>query len=78
MEYGAAELTRATNNYSKRNMLGRGGFGAVYKGRIRDCLDVAIKILTQVTAVALQCMHGIVLLFRKDIKLWKCNLRCLP
>lgn len=48
MEYGAAELTQATGNYSKKKLLGRGGFGTVYKGRIRGCVDVAVKILTQV------------------------------
>ncbi len=49
MELDAAELASATHDYSKRNLLGRGGFGAVYKGTIRGCLDVAVKVLTQVS-----------------------------
>jgi serine/threonine protein kinase len=52
MEYAASELSEATNNYSKRNLIGRGGFGAVYKGRVRDSLDVAVKVLTQVSLKA--------------------------
>lgn len=48
MEYGSKELSEATSNYNKRKLVGRGGFGAVYKGRVRGCLDVAIKVLTQV------------------------------
>lgn len=50
MEYYAAELAVATSNYNKRNLLGRGGFGSVYKGYVRGCMDVAIKVLTQVCA----------------------------
>lgn len=47
MEYDAAELSEATHRYSKRNLLGRGGFGSVFKGRVRGCLDVAVKVLSQ-------------------------------
>lgn len=53
MEYDAAEPAKATRNYNKRNLLGRGGFGAVYKGRVRDSLDVAVKVLTQVSSINL-------------------------
>ena len=48
MEYEAAELAKSTGGYCRHNLLGRGGYGSVYKGRVRDCLDVAIKVLTQV------------------------------
>ncbi|KAK2641458.1 hypothetical protein Ddye_023221 [Dipteronia dyeriana] len=36
----------ATNNFSIDNMLGEGGFGVVYKGRLPDGQDVAVKRLS--------------------------------
>lgn len=48
MDRKLPELARSTRGYSKRNLIGRGGFGAVYKGRVRDSLDVAVKVLTHV------------------------------
>ena len=51
MEYDAAELSSATQNYCRRNFLGRGGYGSVYKGCVRGCLEVAVKVLTQVCTV---------------------------
>ena len=48
MEYDAAELSSATQKYGRRNFLGKGGFGSVYRGSVRGCLDVAVKVLTQV------------------------------
>lgn len=49
MVFLADELARATNYYSHASLIGKGGFGKVYKGTLRKCMTVAIKVLTQVS-----------------------------
>lgn len=41
------ELRVASDNFSTKNILGRGGFGKVYKGRLADGSSVAIKRLKE-------------------------------
>ena len=48
MVYRHAELVKATNNYSESGIVGRGGFGVVFEGKIR-CCSVAVKKLTEVS-----------------------------
>ncbi|XAR51321.1 Non-specific serine/threonine protein kinase [Bertholletia excelsa] len=38
-----AEIKRATDNFNKRRLIGEGGFGKVYRGTLRNGLEVAVK-----------------------------------
>lgn len=55
MEFPEEELKCATKNFCAMNMIGKGGFGKVYKGLLRGT-PVAVKVLSKVTAkVKLLC-----------------------
>lgn len=41
--YRYKELSKATNNFNKSELLGRGGFGAIYKGTLPSGAVVAVK-----------------------------------
>ncbi|KAM7250995.1 hypothetical protein ACFE04_022878 [Oxalis oulophora] len=45
--FSLRELLVASDNFSNRNILGRGGFGKVYKGRLADGTLVAVKRLKE-------------------------------
>lgn len=45
------ELQLATDNFSSKNILGKGGFGHVYKGHLRDGTAVAVKRLKDGSAI---------------------------
>ncbi|KAK2990546.1 hypothetical protein RJ640_019826 [Escallonia rubra] len=42
-----SKLQNATSNFSRENLIGKGGYAEVYKGRLRDGQLVAIKRLTR-------------------------------
>lgn len=45
--FSLRELQVATDSFSNKNILGRGGFGKVYKGRLADGTLVAVKRLKE-------------------------------
>uniref|UniRef100_A0A0E0P6X5 non-specific serine/threonine protein kinase n=1 Tax=Oryza rufipogon TaxID=4529 RepID=A0A0E0P6X5_ORYRU len=45
--FNYAELKLATDNFSSQNILGEGGFGPVYKGKLHDKRVIAVKQLSQ-------------------------------
>ncbi|RDX66320.1 G-type lectin S-receptor-like serine/threonine-protein kinase, partial [Mucuna pruriens] len=40
-------ITTATNNFTLNNKIGQGGFGPVYKGKLPDGQQIAVKRLSQ-------------------------------
>ncbi|XP_020100117.1 protein NSP-INTERACTING KINASE 3 isoform X2 [Ananas comosus] len=49
--YSLKELRVATNNFNSKNILGKGGYGIVYKGCLRDGTIVAVKRLKDYNAL---------------------------
>ncbi|CRG96261.1 tyrosine kinase-like protein, putative [Plasmodium gallinaceum] len=43
--YNYDDLVEATNNFSDENKIAKGGNGTVYKGILKGCINVAIKVL---------------------------------
>ncbi|KAI4296584.1 hypothetical protein L6164_036533 [Bauhinia variegata] len=48
------KLATATNNFHSSNMLGRGGFGVVYKGKLQDGQEIAVKMLSRASVQGLE------------------------
>ncbi|GLT83213.1 hypothetical protein SLE2022_015160 [Rubroshorea leprosula] len=47
LQFDFATIMAATDNFSIKNKLGQGGFGAVYKSRLQDGQDIAAKRLSK-------------------------------
>ncbi|XP_028791094.1 G-type lectin S-receptor-like serine/threonine-protein kinase At1g11410 [Neltuma alba] len=45
--FNLSDIIEATNNFSVANMIGKGGFGFVYKGILRDGMEIAVKKLSK-------------------------------
>ncbi|KAK9130275.1 hypothetical protein Sjap_010762 [Stephania japonica] len=50
-QFSLRELHSATNHFSPKNILGQGGFGNVYKGKLSDGTIVAVKRLKDLSGV---------------------------
>ncbi|KAI9184951.1 hypothetical protein LWI28_002816 [Acer negundo] len=51
------ELVQATNGFSDSNLLGRGGFGSVFRGRLLDGMEIAVKVFHVQTERALRSFN---------------------
>nr|GEU68730.1 G-type lectin S-receptor-like serine/threonine-protein kinase At1g67520 [Tanacetum cinerariifolium] len=51
--FSVASIMAATNDFSDENKLGQGGFGPVYKGKLNDEREVAIKRLSRTSGQGL-------------------------
>uniref|UniRef100_A0A0E0E3T1 Protein kinase domain-containing protein n=1 Tax=Oryza meridionalis TaxID=40149 RepID=A0A0E0E3T1_9ORYZ len=60
-----SKIKSATDNFSRENKLGEGGFGHVYKGRLTTNQDIAVKRLAPNSAQGFKE-------FKNDIKLIAC------
>ncbi|XP_076893233.1 G-type lectin S-receptor-like serine/threonine-protein kinase At4g03230 [Bidens hawaiensis] len=58
-------ILAATDNFSETNKLGRGGFGAVYKGKFHGGQEVAVKRLSSVSVQGLEEFRNEVMLIAK-------------
>lgn len=47
MRFNLSEILQATNDFSKDNLLGEGGYGHVYKGILKDGQQIAAKVRKQ-------------------------------
>ncbi|KAK1609134.1 hypothetical protein QYE76_032807 [Lolium multiflorum] len=53
-EFTFAEIMASTNNFSRDNLIARGGFGKVYRGRLHDGREVAVKRMVNMQLTNLQ------------------------
>ncbi|KEH22720.1 G-type lectin S-receptor-like Serine/Threonine-kinase [Medicago truncatula] len=54
LKFDFEKLATATNNFHFSNKLGQGGFGPVYKGKLQDGREIAVKRLSRASGQGLQ------------------------
>ncbi|KAF5182707.1 Cysteine-rich receptor-like protein kinase [Thalictrum thalictroides] len=65
LQFNFATVEAATDNFSDDNKLGEGGFGAVYKGKLSDEREIAVKRLSRNSGQGLEEFKNEVLLLAK-------------
>ncbi|AQK99947.1 receptor-like serine/threonine-protein kinase SD1-8 precursor [Zea mays] len=63
--FDVGTIAAATDGYSIENKLGEGGFGPVYKGKLEDGMEIAVKTLSKTSAQGLDEFKNEVLLIAK-------------
>ncbi|KAL9403342.1 hypothetical protein Peur_000314 [Populus x canadensis] len=63
--YSAATIMAATNSFSADNKLGQGGFGPVYKGKLPDGREIAVKRLSRSSGQGLEEFKNELILIAK-------------
>ncbi|XP_026385289.1 cysteine-rich receptor-like protein kinase 10 isoform X2 [Papaver somniferum] len=65
LQFDLVTIRDATNEFSDANKLGEGGFGAVYKGKLQDGQEIAVKRLSVNSGQGLQEFKNEVVLLNK-------------
>ncbi|XP_019158168.1 PREDICTED: G-type lectin S-receptor-like serine/threonine-protein kinase CES101 isoform X2 [Ipomoea nil] len=63
--YNLATIKIATDYFSRGNMLGRGGFGVVYLGKLANGEEIAVKRLSKLSGLGVEQFHNEVVLISK-------------
>ncbi|RWR91110.1 cysteine-rich receptor-like protein kinase 10 isoform X1 [Cinnamomum micranthum f. kanehirae] len=63
--FNVSAIAVATNNFSESNMLGKGGFGLVYKGQLLNGQEIAVKRLSKNSAQGIKEFKNEVTLIAK-------------
>ncbi|KAD6453715.1 hypothetical protein E3N88_08421 [Mikania micrantha] len=63
--FSFADILSATNDFSSENKLGQGGFGPVYKGKLSDEQEIAIKRLSRTSGQGLMEFKNELMLIAK-------------
>ncbi|MCD7470459.1 hypothetical protein HAX54_010344 [Datura stramonium] len=59
------EMKESTNNFSVENELGRGGYGPVYKGKLKNGQEIAVKRLSETSSQGFEEFENEVILTAK-------------
>lgn len=63
--YDFAGIADATNNFCSTNKLGEGGFGPVYKGKLQNGQEIAVKRLSKSSRQGIEELKNEVILISK-------------
>ncbi|KAL3513768.1 hypothetical protein ACH5RR_026485 [Cinchona calisaya] len=58
MKFSFSEIQLATNDFSKDNLLGEGGYGHVYKGKLKDGQFIAAKVRKEASTQGFAEFHS--------------------